>query len=103
MMRIKGGLRDEEGFDALGDGSLMVDVSGDGGVIKKVTRKGKSTETPKEGDEVFAHFNGTVSHINANEMDWNGTRVGGRMFDSSMAQVPRQPLLCLSPSCAWSP
>jgi hypothetical protein len=86
-LRLKGGLAEDEGFDALGDGNVMVDVSGDGGVIKMVTRKGLGTETPVHGDEAFAHFNGTLSHINEREKEWNGTAVGGKLFDSSSLQV----------------
>lgn len=86
-LRLKGGLAEDEGFDALGDGNVMVDVSGDGGVIKMVTRKGLGTETPVHGDEAFAHFNGTLSHINEREKEWNGTTVGGKLFDSSSLQV----------------
>lgn len=86
-LRLKGGLPESEVFDPLGDGSVMVDVSGDGGVIKKITRKGQSSETPVEGDEAFAHFNGTVNHMNDREIEWNGTSVGGKLFDSSTLQV----------------
>ena len=38
-----------------------VDVSGDGGIIKKVYREGTGDETPAKGDKVEAHYTGTLT------------------------------------------
>jgi hypothetical protein len=42
-------------FDADG----FVDISGDGGLLKKITKEG-SGESPSPGDEVKAHYTGTL-------------------------------------------
>jgi FK506-binding protein 4/5 len=38
----------------------IVDITGDGGVIKEVLHESTSTETPRSGDEVTVHYNGTL-------------------------------------------
>ena len=40
--------------------SDFVDVSGDGGILKKITREGRGDETPQPGNEVRAHYTGTL-------------------------------------------
>ena len=46
-----------------------VDVTGDGGIIKRVYREGEGEETPTTGDKVEAHYTGTLE--------------SGEKFDSS--------------------
>ncbi|CAM9316893.1 unnamed protein product [Ectocarpus fasciculatus] len=48
----------------------FVDVTGDGGILKKITQEGRGEETPQPGNEVRAHYTGTLE---------NGT-----VFDSSV-------------------
>jgi peptidylprolyl isomerase len=55
-------------FDLTG----FVDVSGDGGLLKKILEPGTSDESPAPGDEVHAHYVGTL--------------VDGTVFDSSRAR-----------------
>jgi hypothetical protein len=38
------------------------DISGDGGLLKKVLQEGLADQgTPQKGDEVFAHYTGIVN------------------------------------------
>ncbi|CAM9548458.1 unnamed protein product, partial [Heterosigma akashiwo] len=53
-------------FEASGD--EWIDLSGDGGVLKKINKEGEG-ETPPDGDEVRAHYTGTLED--------------GQKFDSS--------------------
>ncbi len=45
---------------ALVDSSEWEDVSGDGGLLKKILSQGTSDEQASEGDEVVAHYTGTL-------------------------------------------
>lgn len=47
----------------------FIDITGDGGILKKITAEGKGEETPQPGHEVRAHYTGTLED--------------GTVFDSS--------------------
>ena len=44
----------------MSDFSDFVDISGDGGLLKKITSEGSGDEMPAAGDEVRAHYTGTL-------------------------------------------
>jgi len=48
----------------------FIDISGDGGLLKKILQPGEGTEVPSSGDEVVAHYTGTLDN--------------GEKFDSSV-------------------
>ena len=48
----------------------FVDVTGDGGILKKIIQEGVGEETPQPGNEVRAHYTGTLED--------------GTVFDSSV-------------------
>lgn len=48
----------------------FIDISGDGGILKKITSEGHGSETPETGHEVRAHYTGTLED--------------GTVFDSSV-------------------
>merc|ERR1712228_823836 len=52
-----------------------VDVSGDGGVMKQVTKEGTGA-TPQSGETVFAHYTGKLAN--------------GEVFDSSIGKPHRK-------------
>ena len=41
------------------DNTDFIDVTGDGGILKKILTEGE-VESPASGDEVFAHYTGTL-------------------------------------------
>jgi FKBP-type peptidyl-prolyl cis-trans isomerase len=41
------------------DAGDMIDISGDGGLLKKIVKEGAG-ECPQTGDEVTAHYTGTL-------------------------------------------
>ncbi len=94
---LRGGAEIEENVE---------DISGDGGVLKRVFRKvwlpftlstqspfpdssdtvfeqGTGDEKPILGDELYLRFNATIASLDSGEVIYNDTLIGGKLFDSS--------------------
>ena len=53
-----------------------VDITGDGGIIKRVYREGEGDETPSTNDKVEAHYTGTLE----NGETFDSSRSRGKVF-----------------------
>jgi peptidylprolyl isomerase len=62
-----------------------VDITGDGGIIKKVYREGEGDETPSVGDKVEAHYTGTLE--NGDKFDSSRDRGKVFKFDIGIGNV----------------
>lgn len=57
----------------------FIDISGDGGLLKKIIAEGKG-DCPQKGDEVTAHYTGTL--LNGTKFD--SSRDKGKPFKFSV-------------------
>lgn len=65
-------------FDAAG----YVDISGDGGLLKKVLFEGDGGLYPQPGDEVEAHYTGTLTDGTV----FDSSRTRGKAFKFTIGQ-----------------
>lgn len=66
-------------FDISGDG--FIDISGDGGLLKKVTQEGTG-ECPKAFDEIEAHYTGTLDDGTV----FDSSRTRGKVFKFTLGK-----------------
>ena len=60
----------------------FVDLSGDGGLLKKITQDGSGDETPQPGDLVKAHYVGTLD----DGTEFDSSRKRGKPFEFTIGQ-----------------
>jgi FKBP-type peptidyl-prolyl cis-trans isomerase len=79
--------------DADDDEPLIVDLTGDRGVLKITTRPGAAGPGPVDRDEVYVLFNGTIESLDNRSTAYNGKSIAGVRFDSTSegvgANLPR--------------
>lgn len=64
------------------DASEYVDISGDGGLLKKVLSEGEGDLFPQTGDEVEAHYTGTLTDGTV----FDSSRTRGKIFKFTIGQ-----------------
>ena len=79
--------------DTHDDVPLIVDLTGDRGVLKITTRPGAPGPGPVDRDEVYVLFNGTIESLDNSSTAYNGKTIAGVRFDSTSegvgANLPR--------------